>query len=393
MGESFSRNILLLQITGFLRGLVFFLPILALYLEQQVISISGVALIFAIGSVTAIVFEVPSGAFSDIFGRRSTLIVAGLLLLLSVVALGIGGSFAVLAIYAVLNGLAESLFSGTDSSLAYDSLAQEGKEHLFKRYTAISSALWPLGASISSLAGGFLAASSFHLPIFVTVVPFLAAFLLTFFIREPKVDSGEQDDGIIRHIKSAGLIIARDRTILILTLAGFLFYAFGEVAHQLKPIFFEFKSIPIEMFGVIFASTFALSALGSLSAEWVSSRIGDKAVLVLSATIPPLLVFWATFLTGAWVAVLVILSSLFWGLQWPVMSHLVNSVIPSRQRTTILSIGNLANRLGFAAFAILFGLLADATSINVTYQAAALLSFAPAILLYLAIASAPRSTK
>lgn len=382
MSELASRNIPLIYVTGFLRGLVFFLPILALYLERQVVSIGEVTLILAIGSVTAMIFEIPSGAFSDIFGRRNTMILAGFLLLLSVFILGIGGSFIFLAAYAVLNGLAESLFSGTDSSLAYDSLVQDGKKHLFKRYTAMSNALWPIGASISSVIGGFLAANSLQLPVFVTLVPFAVAFLLTFFMREPKIDTEGHDKNILNHMKDAGLTVLRSKVILILMLASLFFYAFGEVAHQLKPIFFDFKSISVEMFGTIFAATFALSALGSLSAERVSGRMGDKATLILSAVLPSLLILWATFLQGLWVAVLVVISSLFWGLRWPVMSNLINDLIPSRQRTTILSVGNLANRLGFAAFAPIFGFLTDVSNINVTYQATAVLSIIPAILLY-----------
>lgn len=377
-----SRNIPLIYITGFLRGLVFFLPILALYLEQQVVSVAEVTLILAIGSVTAMVFEIPSGALSDMFGRKNTLLLAGALLVLAVLILGIGGTFWILAIYAVLNGLAESLFSGTDSSLAYDSLKQAGQEKKFKRFIAINGALWPVGASISSLVGGFLAGSSLQLPIWATLIPFALALGITFLLEEPRIDSETHDPNVLAHMKSAASTVFKSKMIIILMLASLLFYAFGEVAHQLKPIFFEFKNLPVESFGIIFAATFALSAAGSLSAEKVSDKIGDKSTLILSAVVPSILIFGATLVTGLWVAILIVASSVFWGLRGPVISHLINSVIPSRQRTTILSMGNLANRLGFAAFAPVFGLLTDITSINITYQATAVLSLIPAVLLY-----------
>jgi len=77
-----SRNIFLVYASLIAGGMLFFLPILALYFEETLFTVTNVALIFAVEAIAMVIFEVPTGAIADLFGRKRTLVLANLVVLL-----------------------------------------------------------------------------------------------------------------------------------------------------------------------------------------------------------------------------------------------------------------------------------------------------------------------
>ncbi|MFZ2978577.1 MAG: MFS transporter, partial [Candidatus Magasanikiibacteriota bacterium] len=146
-----SNNIILLCIIHFLQGLMFFLPILALYYQKTLFSAQNVALIFAIEAICSAIFEVPTGAIADLFGKKKTMIVAYSIDIIAFIILWIGDSMAMFVIYAILTALAHALNNGPETAIMYDTLKQEGKENLYKKISGIYMAIWPAGAAISSI--------------------------------------------------------------------------------------------------------------------------------------------------------------------------------------------------------------------------------------------------
>ena len=74
-------------------------------------------------------------------------------------------------IFAFLSGVSAALKSGADHAIIYDTLLQEKKEKYYKKIISTLLALWPLGAIIGSVAGGFFAKFSLSLPIKLSFIP------------------------------------------------------------------------------------------------------------------------------------------------------------------------------------------------------------------------------
>jgi MFS family permease len=402
-----KSNIWIIYVANFLKGLMFFLPIYALYLQQELFTVFNVALIISIQSVFVILLEVPSGAIADLFGRKNTLIVANIVAIIALIFLSIGTSLIFFIGYAIFIALSESLNSGTDIAILFDSIKNVNKEAKkeaialskaaiesktitplstdihFKKVIGINSSMWQIGASISAVIGGVLAGQYLRLPIYATIIPFILALILTFFITEPQYQK-EKHSNILTHISKSGKLFIKKKQLLILFVAGFLFFAFGEVEHQLNAIFFSFKGIPIEYFGLIFALIFGLSSLGFLISHAVSSKFGNKSTVIISEILSILLIFIATLTFGIWTSILIIISSLFWGIRGPIITHLTNLETASKNRATIISIGNLGNRLGLAICVPIFGIISDIYNINFVFQLTSGLSFtAVFVLLFL----------
>lgn len=378
-----SRNIPILYATTVIGGMLFFLPVLALYFEKELFTTTNVALIFAIEAFAGVLFEIPTGAIADLFGRKNTLIIAHLITLVALLFLLIGGSLTMFILYAIFNAFARSLSSGTDGAIIYDSLQEEGRAHEYKKINGIYGALWPLGASIGSIAGGYLAKSSLQLPIEATFIPMTISLILMCFLKEAHYEK-ETHKNILRHMVNASKVIITNKQLIVLVLSYFVMMALGESVHLLSPLFFKFKEIPVEYFGWITAFSFGFSSIGFYISHQVSEKIGNKKTLILVSALSPFFVLTATLLNGIPLAFFWTIPSIYFGIKNPIISHLLNIEITSSKRATVLSINSFMGQLGITAIAPLFGYIADLYTIQTAVQLSALLTLTvPLILIFL----------
>ena len=378
-----SRNIPILYAATMIGGMLFYIPILAVYFEHELFTATSVALVFAVEAFAGVVLEVPTGAIADLFGRRRTLIAAHLVLLCAVLLLQIGGNMAVLLGYAVLSAFARGLNSGTDEALLFDSLREDGQEHHFKQVIGVYHALWPLGATLGSIAGGYLAERSLHLTVSASFVPVLIALILTFFLKEPHYER-EAHHNVLRHMATAFRVTISSRQLVILVTAGLVMMAAGESAHLLSPLFFAFKDIPIRYFGWISAFIYGFSSLGFYLSHGISEKVGNRRTLVIVSVLTPIFILGATVFGGLPMVALWTSASVFFGIKNPIISHLLNLEVDSSHRATVISMNNFMGQLGVAGAMPLFGYCAELYSIQVAVQiGAVVLLLVPAMLLLL----------
>jgi len=378
-----SNNIRVMCVSSIIGGMLFFLPILALYMEKSLFSITNVALIFAIEAIAMAFFEMPTGAVADLFGRKKTMILAYISTLASLLFLYIGGSMLMFICYAILNAFGRSLASGTDSALIYDTLKEENKERHFKKIIGTYYALWPLGAAAGSIIGGHLAEISLSLPVLATSLPLSISLIILLYLKEPDYEK-ENHKNIFLHMKNTSQLILKNKQLLIIVTGLFLILAFGETLFALNPLFFEFKQIPIVYFGYISAICFFLSSVGHYLSHSISETLGDKATLLLCVFFTPLLFLFATLSIGFVAVSFFLMSTFFYGLRTPVIHHLMNQEVSSGKRATLISTSNFTGQLGVAIFAPFIGYLAELYTINTAFMISALILFTvPLLFLFL----------
>lgn len=117
-----------------------------------------ISLLLAFWSVTAFLFEVPSGAWADTVSRRGLLILNGLLMASGFVVWTVAPSFTGFALGFVLWGVASSLRSGTFEALVYDELAARAEARAYARVIGYTRS-----ASESSAVIAILAATPLYL--------------------------------------------------------------------------------------------------------------------------------------------------------------------------------------------------------------------------------------
>lgn len=361
-----SRNIYLLYATTLLHGMMFFFPILALYFQQSLFTVTNVALIYSVQAISSTILEVPTGAIADLFGRKRTLFLSNLIYILGLIVLYFGNSLPMFILFAVLSALSGALSSGTDDALMYDTLKSEGKEKYYKKIIGTYTAIWPFGAAIGSIIGGYLASISQKTPIGYSIIPYALTLMLSLFLIETKYEK-KVGATVNSHMLEAFKDVLKNKQMLIILAGGVVAWSFYEAPYLLSQIFFQFKNIPILWFGYIVAAGYGLSSLGFYFSHDLSERFGNKNTVIASIILGSLLLIMATQFTGYMAVVLFTLTAFFFGLRSPILGHLWNEESESRKRATLNSINSLVYQLGVAIIVPIVGYWADLWTINTAF--------------------------
>ena len=162
----------------------FWMPVYVLYFLQHM-PLATVLRLEAIYYLGVVVLEVPSGYFSDRFGRRPTLLLASLFLLFAYLLFFLGDSFGVFAIAQILLAAGLAFNSGTDTSLHYDSLASMGREAEYDQREAVASRNMLLASGLAGLLGGAVAMAGLRYAYLLSAAAALASLGIAIAMREP----------------------------------------------------------------------------------------------------------------------------------------------------------------------------------------------------------------
>lgn len=128
--------------------------------------------------------EVPSGALADSIGRRKTLILGGILLVIGTIVTAFSFNLLTLVIAQSVWFIGYAFYSGANEALVYDKLVTEKREDDWAKISARKNSLVVLITTISVLIGGFLYAAHYRLPFIVHT--FAMLLFLFFVLRYPK---------------------------------------------------------------------------------------------------------------------------------------------------------------------------------------------------------------
>ena len=117
-------------------------------------SLLEIGMLESIFHIVSFCFELPSGVFADVFGRKKTLVLSQVASLLSGIFMILSNGFGTTAFAIGCCALGYNLSSGTREALAYDSLKQEGKETDYNRFASTEMMLYRISNSTATLCAG-----------------------------------------------------------------------------------------------------------------------------------------------------------------------------------------------------------------------------------------------
>jgi len=183
-----KHNIPLLYVINVLDGLKFTMPVWILFLQQSLTN-GQISILASILFFSSLVFELPTGAFADLLGKKSTIITGFLVSVVATILFTILTSFQSLIIVFILMGLGEALVSGAFEALVYDSLKQDGREKEFRGINAKLMYVMQIGFVGGTVLGGVFGNIDLRLPFMIYAGLQLVVAIVTMFVREPDIDS------------------------------------------------------------------------------------------------------------------------------------------------------------------------------------------------------------
>lgn len=375
---SVADNIRLLALFNFFSEFRLYAPIAILYFSEVSGSYALGMSIYSVSRLAQAIFEVPTGMFSDLIGRKKTLVLGAMAALCSLMFYAIGGSYLVLIIGGIFEGLTWALYSGNNNALLYDTLAETGQLDRYQEYLGKVSSAFQLALGIASIVGSLIAAFSFQLVMWVSVIPMVLAFLVTLRMVEPKVHAYESTSPYA-HLFTAIRQFIRNPRLRVLSIATILKFAFGESSWLFRSTFIE-KLWPIWAIGIAQMIGNLCASASYYFAGRLIRRFSEFRLLVYGMSIVEATNLFGLLVPTIFSPALMAANSIFYGVNQVAVNGLQQREFTNEQRATMGSLISLAESLVFAIFSFSLGALADRIGVIDALVVVTLLNMIPMLL-------------
>ena len=339
-------------------------PIYATYailITQHGVSPVSLSLLLLSWSISAAVFELPSGVLADQVSRRWLLMSACLVKSGCFVAWIVEPSFWGFMVGFVLWGLASAIRSGAEEALVYDLVGHQGMGRGFERVFGRGAAAGSLGTGIAFLAGGYLVDSVGYTPVLVVsaVSPLLGAL---FVLSWPA--TGEARRGVTRLslwrtlTNGTGSVLRSKSLFAVVAVAVALTPIWSSVDEFLGVFLLEKASVSLGFIGLVYAGATGANVVAvSVAHRFVGGglkrvlRIYGLAVVALAAAVP---------LSGVYAGLFLVISLGLNGLASILLDGLLQRAVDDASRATTVSVKGLLQAIAGAGVFVFCGWVAGA---------------------------------
>jgi MFS family permease len=312
------------------------------------------------------VLQAPTGALADHIGRRRVLAIAGALFAITVLGFGFAASYWMLFFDYVVWSFAQSMRSGADSALIYDSLKAEGREGRYQHIIGRGFALQLAAGLLSIVIGAFLAdIIGLALVVQLSAAVPLLAIVTALAMREPHIERAERH--YLRGMADGMRFAWRHADVRYTILIGSVLLAgtFGPTV--LVQPFLIHHSVGTALYGVYQAPLRIISIVAAILAVRVGIRMGLGRLLLMACSTIVVGYIGLTLFDRNSAFLFFALPALMMGLTRPVIDGYLNDRIPSERRATVLSIMQLCFALQVAFFEPALGFFTDDFSLTTAF--------------------------
>lgn len=352
-----KNNIKILTWFNFFTDFRLYAPIAIIYFSQRTDSFALGMSIFGVASLSAALFELPTGVLSDYIGRKRTIILGSVAAAFSVLCYALGFSYWVLIIGAVFEGLARSFYSGNNEALLHETLSETGEEEAYHHYHGKLSGMFQIALGISALVGGLLAVYSLSLVFWLSIIPQIFCIILSFIVIEP-TRMVRESGNIYAHLSQSIKLFIKNPKLRLLSLSSIWGYGFGESQYQFRAAFVA-TVWPIWALGFAQMLTNIGATIGFFFAGRFIQKFGAAKMFFIGGIYSRIADIFSIFYVTIFSPVLMATSSPFYGIGSTAKSTLFQKEFTNEQRATMGSLNSFAGSLFFTLISFFVGLLAD----------------------------------
>ena len=341
-----------------------FMPIIFLYFTDNGLDMKSIMVLQAIFSISVAILEVPSGYFSDVMGRKKTLIISGIFGTAGFAIFAFAETFWVFVIAEILLGIAQSLSSGTDSALLYDSLSVLEREDEYLSHEGRIGASGNFAEGFAALIGGQLALLGLRYPYYGQVMLSIIGVIVALTLIEPPRSKSEQQAGGKQILEVLNWTFREQKALRwYIFLYAFIGLTTLTCAWFAQP-YFKFVKMPLPWYGYVWAALQFTVGIFSWFVEALVRPFSRQTLgyfLVLSLALCFIVL---SQLNALWAIVFIFFIYILRGIMGPYFKTIINEKALPEFRATILSLNGLAVRLLFAIISPLLGWVMDLYSIQ-----------------------------
>ena len=359
------KEIRKLGLFTFFRSLTFFAPISVMFYCENGLSYFQIMILQSIYGMMTALFEIPSGALSDIIGRKKTLIFGTIMFAMAFACGSVGQSMAPFVVMQVMAAAGQSCYSGTFVSLMYEDVIEDKSiiksvNHIFATMQSINISGVLLSALLSSVVVKMAGMRyTYHL----TLAAYIVTFVISLFLKDQRSgNDGKKSLGFSEYLfqlKQNYKCITENGIELIMM--DLLLYAmFANTFSYIEQPILTGNGLNIELLGVV-TVTMTVGVLIALKLfpyleRGISTQKGIFA-FTLSAII---LTFSNFFINNIFFNVISFLFlTVVSRFREIILTNEINKYINNDSRATFMSVVSALQMAGMAALGLVAGKIAD----------------------------------
>jgi MFS family permease len=342
-----SKNISFGYLLVFLNNSFFWYAPWLLFLLRY-LSLQQATVVQAIGMATTVFSEIPTGALSDLIGKKKTLQLAFIITTIGEIMTAFSREFWQFAITFIILNIGYSFYSGTMEAYMYDTLVSSKDESKYPKVVSKMQAVENGAIAIASITGGFMYRFIPFLPFLATGLFKIFALIATFFIQEPEVDTDDfsfvnfwkQTQKGFKHLFQKSML----KYTSLLFVYGTFFVLAYEILTDAAVIDWGYDEIGI---GFLYAAATFIAIPSSFLYERFSKRFKPLSLILVGISILIINFLFSPWI-NIWVWTAIFLIRVFYSpIKNSAISELLNKRTSSKIRATTLSTYQLLRKAPF----------------------------------------------
>lgn len=364
---------------GYNFGGWFMAPVYPLFLLSRGLDLFQMNTVLAVFLLGTFLFEVPTGAVADYFGRKFSFLASCVVRMMAFTMYAFADSFGEFLIAELIDAVGFTLASGALEAWAVDGIRAEGDARPLERMYSRAQIIMRSMMVVGGIAGGYIAAIDFSYPWFIAAGIFAVTGVFgawqMYDDRPAASHATTHPQRSFTVIVNAGLSEVRASTVLMLlcVLSLALFLA-ALPAHMLwQPRVQELTGQGVWLMGWLWALVNVFSLIGSALVPRLLLHFRREQLLcAVNVWRGVMLIVAATSVHPVPTVVAVLLVELCFGISDPLLRAWTNEHTTAAQRATVLSVVSMFSTFGGALGLLTFGLVARAYGIPSAWWCSAL---------------------
>lgn len=353
-----------------------------LFLLSQGLNFLQVNLVNLVFMIGIFIFEIPTGAYADYFGRKKSVILSGTCITLALLMYFFSSSIFMFIIAETLAALAFTFESGALDAWLIDSLEQKSFIGRTDFVFSHASIIGKLAALLGGLVGAYAGASNLRNPMLIGAgVSAVSVIITIFFMEEDFIKAktfhfGRDIKNMIKASKESVKYSVVHRPILWIILASLLtMFAFMPLNMYWSPRLNMLAGNQIWLLGWVWAGISLFMMFGSFIGRFFSKKGKSYLWIFLTTALFLSVPIFPAALSNTFYAVLsgFMIYEIGRGLIEPVQKSFLNRHIQLEQRATVLSFVSMIGRVGAMFGLVIFGWVAKNHSIQNAWLASGVL--------------------
>jgi MFS family permease len=354
-------------LTLFTMGLGFSAGVYSNFLRSAGLDELQICLVNVFFFVTIFLFEIPTGIFADVYGRKKSFLVSCFLLSVSMFVYSSSKTFWGFATAETIGAIGATFYSGAFQAWFVDSLKHHGYGGKLNKIFAWESTVRSLACIVSAIIGGYLADISYSLPWFIAGMLYIVTLIVaSIIVKEeyfkPRKFSLKETFKRIKITTLGSISFTKKSKVFrfVVIIGTIQMFCLMTSNMQWQKIFIDKINLNVYM-GIIMAFVQIMIIIGSqISRKNILnlSRNEKMGIAISQLVIGIGIILTVMFKSFPITITFFMLHELGRGMFGPIKSGYLQENIPSRKRATIGSFESMYTHIGGALGLVTFGWIA-----------------------------------